>query len=63
MSLKSRLRVLGVCLTLQLGVLCGVPMRPDQIQELLNQMNQPTFAHVLPTQDDDGDDPPTTSQP
>jgi hypothetical protein len=58
MSLASRLRVLLVCAALELGVLAGVPMRPDQIQELLNQMNQPTVAHALPADDESGDDPP-----
>jgi hypothetical protein len=63
MSLKSRLRVLAICLALQMGVICGVPMRPDEIQELMHQMNQPTLAHVLPTEDEGGDDPPTVPEP
>jgi hypothetical protein len=57
MSLAKRLRVIFLCATLQLGVLAGVPMRPDEIQELMNQINQPKLAHVLPTEEDDGDDP------
>jgi hypothetical protein len=59
MSLASRLRVLAVCVTLEMGVLGGVPMRPDEIQELMHQMNQPALAHVLPTEDHDGEDSPT----
>jgi len=47
--------VLVVCLGLEIGVLSGVPMRPDEIQDLMNQMNQPKVAHVLPTEDDEGD--------
>jgi hypothetical protein len=58
MSLASRLRVLVVCVALEMGVLGGVPMRPDEIQELMHQMNQPTLAHVLPTEDDEGGDSP-----
>jgi hypothetical protein len=58
MSLASRLRVLFVCLALEGGVLSGVPMRPDEIRELMNQMNQPKFAHVLPSEELGGDDPP-----
>jgi hypothetical protein len=58
MSLASRLRVLVVCVALEMGVLGGVPMRPDEIQELMHQMNQPTLAHVLPSEDDDGGDTP-----
>jgi hypothetical protein len=39
-------------------------MRPDEIQALLHQMNQPTVAHVLPTEDEGGDgDPPTVPRP
>ena len=55
MSLARRLRVLFLCGTLQLGVLVGVPMRPDEIQELMNQISQPKLAHMLPTDEDDGD--------
>jgi hypothetical protein len=55
-SLKKRLRVVVVCAVLQLGVMVGVPMRPDEVEELMQQMNQPKMAHVLPTEDEDGDD-------
>jgi hypothetical protein len=41
-----------------MGVLGGVPMRPDEIQELMRQINQPKFAHVLPSEKDQGDDEP-----
>jgi hypothetical protein len=58
MSFKKRLRVLAVCANLLLGVMVGSPMRPDEIEELMHQMNQPKMAHVLPTEDEDGDDPP-----
>jgi hypothetical protein len=57
-SLKKRLRVVLVCANLLLGVMVGSPMRPDQIEELMHQMNQPKMAHVLPTENDEGDDPP-----
>ena len=60
MSLMKRLRVLLVCVVLEAGVLAGSPMRPDEIQELLHQMNQATLAHVLPSETDDGDGPPGT---
>ena len=60
MSVASRFRVLLLCVTLEMGVLSGVAMRPDEIQELMHQMNQPALAHVLPTEDEDGVGPPTT---
>jgi hypothetical protein len=58
-SLKKRLRTLLACAGLEIGVLMGVPMRPEQIKELMHQMNQPTLAHVLPSEEEAGDgDPP-----
>jgi len=59
MPCASRLRVILLCVALEMGVLSGVPMRPDEIQELMNQMNQPKLAHVLPSNAEGGDDPPT----
>lgn len=58
MSLRQRLRVLVACVALEVGVLMGVPMRPDEIQALMQQMNQPVLAHVLPSEDESGDDDP-----
>ena len=59
MSLASRLRVCVVCFALEMGVLSGVPMRPDEIQDLMHQMNQPKMAHVIRIENDIGDDPVT----
>jgi hypothetical protein len=42
----------------EIGVLSGVPVRPDEIQQLMNQMNQPKLAHVLPADEEGGDDQP-----
>jgi hypothetical protein len=52
----KKLRVLLVCLTLQVGVVFGVPMRPDEVQELMHQMSQPKVAHVLRNESDNGDE-------
>jgi hypothetical protein len=57
MSFATRLRVLVVCITLEMGVLSGAPMRPDEIQNLMHQMNQPKVAHQLPSDDEEGDNP------
>ena len=54
MTLKERLRVLVVCIGLEVGVLSGVAVRPEEIRALMHQMNQPAIAHVLPAADDDG---------
>jgi hypothetical protein len=58
MSFARRLRVFFLCATLQVGVLAGVPMRPDEIQELMQQMNLPKLAKQLPCKEESGDDPP-----
>ena len=55
MSFKKRLRTIFLCCALELGVMTGVPMRPEEIRALLNQMNQPKLAHVLPGEEDVGD--------
>jgi hypothetical protein len=40
-----------------MGVMAGVPMRPEQIRELMQTMNTPKVVHVLPEERDrsDGD--------
>ena len=53
-SLIKKLRVLFVCLVLETGVLLGVPMRPEEIQEVMHRMNQPKITHVLPSENDEG---------
>ena len=59
MSLTKRLRTIFLCVALEFGVLSGVPMRPEEIRALMNQINQPKLAHVLPSDEESGDDPPT----
>jgi hypothetical protein len=54
-SVKERLRILLACAALQFGVLSGAPMRPDEVQELMRQMNVPKLAHVLRNEDDAAD--------
>ena len=53
--LSTRLRTIFMCAALELGVLSGVPMRPEEIRSLMSQINQPTLAHVLPTDEENGD--------
>jgi hypothetical protein len=57
-SLRSKLRTIVCCAALQLGALSGVPMRPDEIQELMNTLAQPKLARTNPDRPDDGDLPP-----
>ena len=53
--LPSQLRTILVCAMLEFAALVGVPMRPEEIQELMRQMNQPKLAHVLRDENDSGD--------
>jgi hypothetical protein len=49
---------------LEFAALAGVPMRPEEIQELMRTTNQPKLAHVLPDESERGDgdpDAPTTN--
>ena len=57
MSLKERLRTILLCAALELGVLSGVAMRPEEIRTLMHQLHRPTLAHVLPTDEEGGDLP------
>ena len=54
----EKLRTIFVCLTLEVGVLFGVPMKPEEIQKLLREMNQPTMAQTLPQEEDTGEPEP-----
>jgi len=56
-SLKRRLRTLFCCAVLEVGVLFGVPMRPEQIRELMQMLNKPKIAQTGPQQSAHGDDP------
>jgi hypothetical protein len=47
-SLKNRLRTIACCVVLQAATLIGVPMRPDQVQELMHSLNQPKLARTIP---------------
>lgn len=58
MLLKSRWRTLLCCCMLEVGALAGVPMRPDEIRELMDTLAQPKLARTNPDRPDDGDLPP-----
>ena len=53
MSLKKSLAKLFVLAVLNLGALAGVPMRPDEIEKLLNVMHRTKIEYVVKK-----DDPP-----
>ena len=57
MSLKRRLRTIACCGMLEIGALFGMPMRPEQIQEFMEALNEQKVAHTLPSEDESGDPP------
>jgi hypothetical protein len=60
---KRRLRTLACCSMLELGALFGMPMRPEQIQEFMQMLNESKVAHVLPSEDESGDPPEPIPDP
>ena len=56
MSIKHRFRCITLCFVLWIGAGIGMPMPPEKLEELLQQMNEPKVAHTLPEESDDGDD-------
>jgi hypothetical protein len=52
--MKHRLRTLLMCLPLLIGSVIGVPMRPEQIEELLHT-NQQKVADIIPDESVNGD--------
>lgn len=57
MSLRRRLRTVLCCVVLEFGALTGVPMRPDEIQSLLQALNAPKIAQTDPEENAQGDMP------
>ena len=47
-SIKRVLRTLMVCLPLMVGSLGGVPMKPEEIEELMHNLNQPKITITIP---------------
>jgi hypothetical protein len=56
MSAKSRLRTMSLCIALGWGSVLGMPMRAEEIEELMSQTNQPKIAYVLPIEADDDEE-------
>jgi len=55
MSIIRRLRTVACCAILEIGTLMGVPMRPEQIQDLMRAMNVPKLAQTNPDESTTGD--------
>ena len=61
MSIKHLLRTLVVCLPLMFGALSGVPMKPEEIEELMHNLNQPKITVIIPDESENGDETMDTS--
>ena len=63
MPIIRRLRTVACCAILEIGTLMGVPMRPEQIQDLMRAMNVPKVAQTNPDEctSGDGADPGATT--
>jgi hypothetical protein len=53
--LTPAVRTLLCCAILEFGALVGIPMRPEQIGELMHSLNQPKIAETNPERTNDGD--------
>lgn len=56
---KRKLRTLLCCGVLQFGALFGVPMRPEQVQELMRSLNEQKVARTQPEEAHKGGPPLT----
>ena len=54
--MKHKLCKLLLSMTLLAGSLIGVPMRPEQIEELMQSMDQQEIAYTIPDESENGDD-------
>jgi len=54
----GRFRSLLLCVVLQIGVLYGVPMRPEEIAKLMWRLSCPAVAQTLPAEKENGDEGP-----
>ena len=55
MTLQAKLRKLLLCCALQLGLLAGAPMRPEEIEDLLRTMRQTKVVRVVEDRSADED--------
>ena len=56
MSIKHRLRTLLLCLPLLLGAISGMAMRPEEIEELMHNINQQKIVVTVEDESQNGDD-------
>ena len=60
--MKKRFRKILLCLVLCVGSQMGLPMRVEEIEELMRTMNQPKIVRKFAVEAERGDDPPPTAE-
>ena len=55
--MKRRFRKILLLLVLWVGSQMGLPMRPEEIEELMRTMNEPKIARKFAEEEERGDDP------
>jgi hypothetical protein len=45
---------------LEFAALCGLPMRPEEIEDLMHTLNQPKLARTTPDESERGDGDPAS---
>ena len=60
--MKRRFRKMFLCFVLCVGSQMGLPMRPEEIEELMRTMNQPKIVRKFAEEEERGDDPPPTAE-
>ena len=56
MSIKLKLRMLMLYLPLLAGSLSGVPMRPEDMEQIMGTLNQERIEYVIPDDSENDDD-------
>jgi hypothetical protein len=63
MSLKNRLGKLLLLSFLEVGALCGAPIRPDEIEKIMKMSSESTIACVVRNDEGEGEPPPVNAPP
>jgi len=59
LPIKRKLRALFLGLILGMGSIAGMPMRPEEIEELMHSMNQTRICQVIREEHNDAGEPPS----
>jgi len=60
--MKQRFRKILLCLVFLMGSAMGLPMRAEEIEELMRTLNQPKIVRVFAVEEERGDGPPPTAE-